>query len=250
MWAPRRASVSVVGDFNSWDGRAHPMRSLGGYRRLGALRPRSHAGRALQVRGPTRATGRRSSRPTRSPPRPSIRPRPPRSSSPPTHEWATPPWLDGARATDLLDRPISIYEVHLGSWRLNPLEGNRPLTYLELADELAAHVPDLGFTHVELLPVMEHPFTGSWGYQTTGYYAPTSRFGSPDDFRAFVDRLHGAGLGVILDWVPAHFPRDDFALARVRRHRPLRARGSAPRRAPRLGHARLQLRPQARCGTS
>ena len=118
------------------------------------------------------------------------------------------------RTRGLLASPISIYEVHLGSWRRNPLEGNRSLTYLELADELAAYVIDLGFTHVELLPVMEHPFAGSWGYQMSGYYAPTSRFGSPDDFRRFVDRLHQAGLGVILDWVPAHFPRDDWALAR------------------------------------
>ena len=110
--------------------------------------------------------------------------------------------------------PMSIYEVHLGSWRLNPLEGNRSLTYLELADELSAYAVDMGFTHIELLPVMAHPFTGSWGYQVTGYFAPTPRFGSPDDLREFVDRLHAKGLGVILDWVPAHFPRDDFALAR------------------------------------
>ena len=109
---------------------------------------------------------------------------------------------------------MSVYEVHLGSWRLNPLEDNRSLTYLELADELAAYAKDMGFTHLELLPVMHHPFTGSWGYQVTGYYAPSPRFGSPDDFREFVDRLHGHGLGVILDWVPAHFPRDEFALAR------------------------------------
>ncbi len=109
---------------------------------------------------------------------------------------------------------MSIYEVHLGSWRRNPLEGNRSLTYRELADELADYAADLGFTHVELLPVMEHPFCGSWGYQVTGYFAPTSRFGTPDDFRAFVDRLHERGIGVILDWVPGHFPRDEWALAR------------------------------------
>ena len=112
------------------------------------------------------------------------------------------------------NEPMSVYEVHLGSWRLNPLEDNRSLTYLELADELAAYAKDMGFTHLELLPVMHHPFSGSWGYQVTGYYAPSPRFGSPDDFREFVDRLHGHGLGVILDWVPAHFPRDEFALAR------------------------------------
>jgi 1,4-alpha-glucan branching enzyme len=113
----------------------------------------------------------------------------------------------------MLNAPISIYEVHLGSWRRNPLEDNRPLSYRELADELGDYVEDLGFTHVELMPVMEHPFSGSWGYQVTGYYAPTSRFGTPDDFRELVDRLHARGIGVVLDWVPAHFPRDDWALA-------------------------------------
>jgi len=109
---------------------------------------------------------------------------------------------------------MSVYEVHLGSWRLNPLEGNRSLSYTELAEELSAYARDMGFTHIELLPVMAHPFSGSWGYQVTGYFAPTPRFGSPDDFRKFVEALHADGLGVILDWVPAHFPRDDFALAR------------------------------------
>ncbi len=130
------------------------------------------------------------------------------------YEWADEKWLASRREATPLAGPMSVYEVHLGSWRLNPLEDNRSLTYLELADELAAYVLDMGFTHIELLPVMAHPFSGSWGYQVTGYFAPSPRFGSPDDFRAFVDRLHGHGLGVILDWVPAHFPRDDFALAR------------------------------------
>jgi 1,4-alpha-glucan branching enzyme len=130
------------------------------------------------------------------------------------HKWKDKKWVGERGRHDPLDGPMSIYEVHLGSWRLNPLEGNRSLNYLELADELSAYARDMGFTHIELLPVMSHPFTGSWGYQVTGYFAPTPRFGSPDDFRKFVDALHGNGLGVILDWVPAHFPRDDFALAR------------------------------------
>jgi 1,4-alpha-glucan branching enzyme len=130
------------------------------------------------------------------------------------YEWGDADWVEARGAAELWRSPVSIYEVHLGSWRLNPLEGNRSLTYVELADELADYVLDLGFTHVELMPVMEHPFAGSWGYQVTGYYAPTSRFGSPDDFRLFVDRLHRRGLGVVLDWVPAHFPRDEWALAR------------------------------------
>src|SRR3954451_25286034 len=112
----------------------------------------------------------------------------------PQHEWADAEWLEVLRPKGALKGPMSIYEVHMGSWRLNPLEGNRSLTYVELADELAAYALDLGFTHIELLPVMAHPFTGSWGYQVTGYFAPSPRFGSPDDFRAFVDRLHTNGL--------------------------------------------------------
>src|SRR6476620_9723827 len=110
--------------------------------------------------------------------------------------------------------PMSIYEVHLGSWARVPEDNNRSLTYLEIAPKLAAHVKQLGFTHIELMPVMEHPFGGSWGYQVSGYYAPTSRYGSPDEFKYFVDVMHQNGIGVILDWVPAHFPKDDFALPR------------------------------------
>src|SRR5207237_10773498 len=117
-------------------------------------------------------------------------------------------------ATEPTNRPMSVYEVHLGSWRRVPEEGDRPLTYRELAEQLPDYVADLGFTHVELLPVAEHPFSGSWGYQVTAYYAPTARFGTPDDFRALVDALHARGIGVIVDWVPAHFPKDQFALAR------------------------------------
>jgi 1,4-alpha-glucan branching enzyme len=130
-----------------------------------------------------------------------------------TYEWGDDEWLEQRRDADSLAKPVSVYEVHLGSWRRRA-QDNSPLSYTELADELADYATDLGFTHIELLPVMEHPFSGSWGYQVTGYFAPTSRFGEPDDFRAFVDRLHQRGLGVILDWVPAHFPRDDWALAR------------------------------------
>jgi 1,4-alpha-glucan branching enzyme len=122
-------------------------------------------------------------------------------------EWADEEWIDRRRAVEPLHGPLTIYEVHAESWR-------RGLGWRELADQLAPYVRDLGFTHVELLPVMQHPFSGSWGYQVTGYYAPQSTLGSPDDFRYFVDKLHRSGIGVILDWVPAHFPRDDWALAR------------------------------------
>jgi 1,4-alpha-glucan branching enzyme len=128
------------------------------------------------------------------------------------HKWRDSAWMAKRRSVNWLEEPISIYEVHLGSWRRVPEEGNRFLTYRELAHELAEYVTWLGFTHVELLPVMEHPHDPSWGYQVTGYYAPTSRFGSPEEFAYFVDYLHQHNIGVILDWVPAHFPKDDSAL--------------------------------------
>ena len=129
-------------------------------------------------------------------------------------KWSDAAWLETRRAAaGNLDRPISIYEVHLGSWKRRAEDANRPLTYRELAVELADYVAEMGFTHVELMPLAEHPFDGSWGYQVTGYFAPTHRYGPPEDFAGLVDHLHRRGIGVILDWVPAHFPRDSFALA-------------------------------------
>jgi 1,4-alpha-glucan branching enzyme len=128
------------------------------------------------------------------------------------YAWNDGSWMASRAKSNALDSPISIYEVHLGSWRRVPEEGNRWLTYREMAPVLAEYMRETGFTHVELLPVMEHPFDGSWGYQTTGYFAPTSRFGTPDDFRYLVDYLHQNGIGVILDWVPAHFPKDETGL--------------------------------------
>jgi 1,4-alpha-glucan branching enzyme len=128
--------------------------------------------------------------------------------------WTDAAWLERRRAhAAQLDRPMSIYEVHLGSWRRKPEDNNRPLTYREAAPQLADYCVEMGFTHVEVLPLAEHPFDGSWGYQVTGFYAPTHRYGPPEDFAWFVDHLHSRGIGVILDWVPAHFPRDAFALA-------------------------------------
>jgi 1,4-alpha-glucan branching enzyme len=213
VWAPAARSVSVVGDWNGWDGRLHPMRTLGasGIWELFVPDVEPGARYKYELRD---AEGRVR---LKADPVAFATEVPPQTASvvwQPRHEWADGGWLAERRSAVPHDRPMSIYEVHLGSWRLNPLEGNRPLAYRELASELAAYANDLGFTHVELLPVMEHPFAGSWGYQVTGYYAPTARFGSPDDFRALVDHLHGEGIGVILDWVPAHFPRDDWALAR------------------------------------
>jgi 1,4-alpha-glucan branching enzyme len=213
VWAPNARAVAVVGDFNSWDGRLHPMRSLGSSGIWELFVPGVQEGAKYKFELRTQDGRLR----IKADPVAFAAEVPPANASVvhrSRHEWADGEWLAERAKLDALRSPLSVYEVHLGSWRRNPLEGNRPLTYLELADELGDYVQDLGFTHVELMPVMEHPFSGSWGYQVTGYFAPTSRFGTPDDFRCFVDRLHGKGIGVILDWVPAHFPRDDWALAR------------------------------------
>ena len=215
VWAPSARAISVVGDFNSWDGRLHAMRSMGSSGVwelfLPAVEPGAHykfeilgADNELVLKADPYAQ--------EAEPAPQTASIVFRSH----HKWdaADREWLELRRGQQPLGRPISIYEVHLGSWRLNTLDGNRPLSYLELADELSAYVKDMGFTDVELLPVMHHPFSGSWGYQVTGYYAPASRWGHPDELRQFVERMHASGVGVILDWVPAHFPRDQFALAR------------------------------------
>jgi 1,4-alpha-glucan branching enzyme len=214
VWAPNARTASVVGDFNGWDGRLNPMRSLGSTGIWELFVPGVADGRRykFELKGPAGEL-----LPLKADPYALATDVPPATSScvyVSRHEWRDDEWLERRRASDPIAEPVSIYEVHLESWRRNPLEGNRSLTYLELADELADYATDLGFTHVELLPVMAHPFPGSWGYQVTGYFAPTPRLGEPDDLRAFVERLHGRGLGVILDWVPAHFPRDEWALAR------------------------------------
>jgi 1,4-alpha-glucan branching enzyme len=215
VWAPSARAVSVVGDFNFWDGRVHPMRSLGASGVWELFIPGVEPGARYkyEIRGADGALTQKAD------PYALATEIPPSTASvvfESSHSWgeAERAWLADRAAGQPLRRPISVYEVHLGSWRLNTLEGNRRLTYLELADELSGYVRDLGFTHVELLPVMAHPFAGSWGYQVTGYFAPTPVHGSGDDLRRFVERLHDNGVGVILDWVPAHFPRDDWALAR------------------------------------
>ncbi|HEY2438097.1 MAG TPA: 1,4-alpha-glucan branching enzyme, partial [Solirubrobacteraceae bacterium] len=215
VWAPAAKAISVVGDFNSWDGRLHVMRSLGSSGVWELFVPGVDEG----VRYKYEILGADDELVLKADPYAQEAELPPQTASivfRSQHEWsdADAEWLRRRAAEQPLAEPMSIYEVHLGSWRLNSLEGNRPLTYLELADELSAYVKDLGFTHIELLPVMQHPFSGSWGYQVTGYYAPAARWGHPDELRAFVERMHANGIGVILDWVPAHFPRDDWALAR------------------------------------
>ena len=213
VWAPAARSVSVVGDFNSWDGRLHPMRSLGSSGLWELFVPDLAEGARYKYEIRTQ-TGELRLKADPVAFQAEVAPGTASIVHRPAHAWRDQDWMRARETADPIAGAMSIYEVHIGSWRSRALEGNRPLSFIELADELAVYVADLGFTHVELMPVMAHPFTGSWGYQVTSYFAPSPAFGSPDDFRGFVDRLHGHDIGVILDWVPAHFPRDDWALAR------------------------------------
>ena len=216
LWAPNAEAVSVVGDFNGWNPGAHPHAGPlaidsgiwelfvpdVGAGTLYKYHIRSRVNGYTVEKADPFALALRDAR--RAPPR-----------------WCGNSATTGRRApgsqqrpiVQTLDAPWSIYEVHLGSWRRNPEQGNRSLTYRELAQELGDYVVDMGFTHVELLPVMEHPFFGSWGYQITGYFTPSARYGTPQDFMYLVDQLHQRGIGVILDWVPSHFPSDEHGLA-------------------------------------
>ncbi len=212
VWAPAALEVQVRGDFNSWDGSRNPLAQVGTSGVWEAFVPGigSGEGYKFHVRG---ADGKWRDKAdpmafhTEVPPATASRVFASR------HEWTDGEWMTARAAVERPDQqPMSTYEVHLGSWRKHP--GGGPYSYDELAEHLTAYVMEMGFTHVELLPVMEHPFGGSWGYQVTSYYAPTSRFGDPDGFRRLVQALHNAGIGVIMDWVPAHFPKDEFALAR------------------------------------
>jgi 1,4-alpha-glucan branching enzyme len=214
VWAPNAQRMSVIGDFNRWDGRVHPMRKLvpSGVWELfvPGLAPgacykfevRTDAGHLIEKADPYARHFEV----------------PPRSASIIWEDqgfaWSDADWMGERQAAAAWhDRPMSVYEVHLGSWRRVPGENNRYLTYRELADTLVPYVREMGYTHIELMPVMEHPFSGSWGYQVLGFFAPTSRFGTPDDFRHFVDTCHRFGIGLILDWVPGHFPKDRHGLA-------------------------------------
>ncbi len=206
VWAPNARGVRVIGDFNFWDGHAHPMRSLGGSGVWELFVPGAGEGTRykFEICGPDGTWQRKAD------PMAARAQRPPDTASvvcQSRYQWGDGEWLAARDGRDPLRQPMSVYEVHLGSWRPG-------LSYLELADQLTRYVTELGFTHVEFMPVAEHPYGGSWGYQVTSYYAPSARFGTPDEFRALVDRLHQAGIGVLLDWVPAHFPRDTWALAR------------------------------------
>jgi 1,4-alpha-glucan branching enzyme len=205
VWAPSAQGVRLTGDFNYWDGRAHPMRAMGSTGVWELFVPGLGDGThyKFEVLGKD-GVWRQKADPVAF-----------RAEVPPAtasvvftsdYEWGDDAWLKQREQRDALRSPMSTYEVHLGSWR-------QGLSYRELAEQLVGHVKYLGFTHVELMPVAEHPFGGSWGYQVSSYFAPTSRFGNPDDFRYLVDTLHQAGIGVIVDWVPAHFPKDAWALA-------------------------------------
>ncbi|MFB6874689.1 1,4-alpha-glucan branching enzyme [Streptomyces sp. NPDC056323] len=205
VWAPNARGVRVVGDFNYWDGTGFPMRSLGSTGVWELFLPGIGEG-ALYKFDICRPDG---SHTLRADPMARYAEVPPANASIVTashHQWRDQEWMAHRGDVPVHEAPVSVYEVHLPSWRPG-------LTYRQLAAQLPSYVRDLGFTHVELMPVSEHPFGGSWGYQVTGFYAPTSRMGTPDDFRFLVDSLHRAGIGVIVDWVPAHFPRDDWALA-------------------------------------
>ena len=214
VWAPSASRVSLVGNFNGWDARYHPMRPLGASGVWELFLPGLGEGELYKFA----ITDRFGRTHFKTDPYGTFFEAPPNNAAvvcrTDKHTWGDAEWLARRQAqAGRLDRPMSIYEVHLGSWRRVAEDSNRPLTYRELAPALADYVSGMGFTHVEIMPVAEYPFTGSWGYQVTGYFAPTHRYGTPEDFQFFVDHLHQRGIGVILDWVPAHFPRDHFALA-------------------------------------
>ena len=213
VWAPNAQRVSVVGDFNGWDGRVHTMRRLLGSGVWELFIPtigenvhykfeiRTHGG-AIFLKSDPFAFFNQHGRATASLVYDLDR-----------YRWSDGAWMESRRDKNWVRRPVSIYEVHLGSWRRKTEEKNRQLSYLEFADTLLPYVLEMGYTHIEVMPIAEHPFEGSWGYQVTNYYAPTSRFGTPDELRHFIEKCHQAGVGVIMDWVPAHFPKDAHGLA-------------------------------------
>jgi len=212
VWAPNAARVSVVGDFCRWDGRFFPMRSLGNSGVWEIFIPGLHEGLLYKYEiAPRKGLVR-----LKTDPYGSYFEGPPNNASVIWHvekyQWGDQDWIARRAKTDWLKQPVLVYELHLASWKRNPEDGNRPFTYRELAVELAAYVKEMGFTHVEFMPLAEYPFDGSWGYQVTGFFAPTHRYGTPEDFMYLVDTLHQNGIGVLLDWVPAHFPKDFFAL--------------------------------------
>jgi len=214
VWAPNAKRVSVVGTFNAWDGRRYPMRSRGSVGLWELFIPEIEEGELYKYEILPQGGGPPF---TKADPYATAAERRPKTASlvydVSHHEWRDTKWMKKRKSSDPLKEPLSIYEVHLGSWKRKVEEDNRWLTYRELATSLVPYVKDMGFTHIELMPIVEHPFDGSWGYQTTGYFAPTSRFGMPEDFMEFVDVCHQADIGIIMDWAPAHFPDDPHGLA-------------------------------------
>jgi 1,4-alpha-glucan branching enzyme len=213
VWAPDASSVAVIGDWNDWDGERHPLRPVQSSGIWEGFVPGVGKGARYKYRVRSRIGHHVADK---SDPFAFRTEEPPATASVVwdlEYEWRDTDWIGGRADKHAADRPLSVYEVHLGSWRRVPGEGGRFLSYREIAPLLADHCLEMGFTHVELLPVMEHPFYGSWGYQTTGYFAATGRYGSPQDLMALIDHLHQRGIGVILDWVPSHFPSDAHGLA-------------------------------------
>lgn len=211
VWAPNAEEVSVIGDFNGWDRRSEPLRSRGNSGIWEGFVTGVEPGAVYKFHILSRGTGYRVDK---ADPFAAYAEVPPKTASvvwDPTYDWQDDAWMRSRGRANALDAPMSIYEMHLGSWGRD--EPGRTLGYREIAPRLAAHLKALNFTHVELLPVMEHPFYGSWGYQSTGYFAPTSRYGTPQDLMAMIDLLHQEGIGVILDWVPSHFASDEHGLA-------------------------------------
>ncbi len=214
VWAPNARRVSVVGNFNGWDGRVHAMRARGnsGVWEIFLPEQGENAVYKYEIVGPDNNLV-----PLKADPYGFSSELRPNNGSVVArldkHAWSDADWMHQRAAKNWLEQAVSVYEVHLGSWRRIPEENHRWLTYRELADQLIPYIKELGYTHIELLPVMEHPYDGSWGYQTLGYFAATSRYGSPTEFMEFVDRCHQAGIGVFLDWTPAHVPRDAHGLA-------------------------------------
>lgn len=213
LWAPHAQRVSVVGDFNHWDGRFHPMRQMGNSGVWELFIP----GLSVGIKYKYELYGKDGNLRLKTDPYGTYFEPPPHNASvvwdTSDYVWNDQDWMEQRAAREWKKQPISIYEVHFGSWKRVVEDGNRPLTYREMASELVTYLKNHGFTHAEFLPLAEHPFLGSWGYQVTGFFAPTSRYGAPQDFMFLVDQLHQNGIGVIIDWVPGHFPKDAFALA-------------------------------------
>jgi len=213
VWAPNASHVTVIGDFNNWDRRRHPMRLLGVSGIWELFIPGMGEGEVYKFFVKSRYHNFEAEKIDPYASYFEVRPK----SASIVHDinkytWNDRSWIEKRQKRNWFESPVSVYEVHLGSWMRVPEEGNRFLTYRELADTLLRYVKEMGYTHIELLPILEHPLDASWGYQTIGYFAPTSRFGSPEDFMFFVDQCHKNNIGVILDWAPAHFPKDGHGL--------------------------------------